>query len=377
MLHYFNLRRLNASFEPKLSRRVKRVVHSGFYLGDKEYVFFENEFAEYCGVKRCVGVGNGLDALTLILLAFRELGRVSEGDEVICPANTFIATILAVKRAGLTPVLCEPSPDTCNMEADQVKKLLSPRTRVLLPVHLYGRVSGMRKLRMLAKKHGLWLVEDAAQAHGARYGKRRAGSLGHAAAFSFYPSKNLGALGDGGAVTTDDEELADVVYALANYGSTDISLYSYQGVNSRLDEIQAAALRVKLPRLDEDNERRRRIAARYLQEIHWQPGLLRPAATEVDDSHVFHVFAVFSPQRDDLKYFLLQKCGIATHIHYPVPPHRQEAFRREWGDLSLPVTEQLHREELSLPVSPVMTEEEVSQVIEGVNHWIAKTLHTV
>ena len=369
---YLDLRRISESFQPQLGQAVERVLHSGWYLRGETTERFEQDFARFCGTDYCVGVGNGLDALTLIFLAYRVMGQMQEGDEVIVPANTYIATILAVWRAGLRPVLCEPCADTCNLDAAEAERLVTPRTRALLPVHLYGRLADMERLSGLAAAHGLKVVEDAAQAHGAslhaRGGQlRRAGGLGDAAGFSFYPGKNLGALGDGGAVTTSDPVLARTVRALANYGSEQKYVHQYKGVNSRLDEVQAAVLDVKLPRLDADNAHRRAVAARLLAEVEWGRIGIRVNVAPTPDN-VFHIFPVFTPRRDELQRYLLER-GICTQVHYPIPPHRQEAFAAEYGHLSLPVTERLHREELSLPMSPLLTESEVFRMVQALNEW--------
>ncbi|MDR1003936.1 MAG: DegT/DnrJ/EryC1/StrS family aminotransferase [Prevotellaceae bacterium] len=361
MIPYLNLQQLNASFEPQLSEAVLRVTASGQYLYGEATCRFEAQFARYCGVRHCVGTANGLDALTLIFLACRELNLLHDGDEVIVPANTFIATILAVLRAGLTPVLCEPRLDTCTIDPEAAERLITPRTRAILPVHLYGRQAAMPVLRELAARHHLLVIEDAAQAHGGGT------PTGLAAAYSFYPAKNLGALGDGGAVVTDDADLAAAVRALANYGASDKYVYIYKGVNSRLDELQAAVLSVKLARLDEDNARRRAIARRYLEQIPWErTGITAPVlATGIEPDNVFHIFPIFTPRREELQRQLLAH-GIATQIHYPVPPHRQQALHALFGNLHLPVTERIHREELSLPISPLLTDEEVGQVIAAI-----------
>lgn len=377
MIKYLDLQPLNASFEPELSDALLRVCHAGWYLYGKETARFEQAFAAYCGTTHCVGTGNGLDALTLIFLAYRELGAMAEGDEVIVPANTFIATLLSVLRAGLKPVLCEPDSATCNLDMACAESLITPRTRALLPVHLYGRLADMQGAHELAARYGLKIVEDAAQAHGAVWSKGlpgrkdtalRAGSLGDAAAFSFYPAKNLGALGDGGAVTTRDTELAAAVRSIANYGSNKKYVHRFQGINSRLDELQAAVLSVKLSRLDRDNARRRKIAQAYKEKIEWQRlGLSGTVLTDgITEANVFHIFPVFSPRRDALQHHLT-RCGIATQIHYPIPPHHQEALRKEYGKQQLPITERIHNEELSLPVSPLLTDEEVEQIIHCIN----------
>lgn len=365
MVKYFDLQRVNNSFEPELSGRVAETVGSGWYLQGSAVKSFENAFAAYCGCAHCVGVGNGLDALTIILRAYRELGVIAAGDQVIVPANTYIASILAVIAAGLEPVFCEPLFETCNIDVTRIESLITPRTKAIMPVHLYGRVADMQPILEIARRHSLKVVEDCAQAHGAVYNGVRAGALGDAAGFSFYPAKNLGALGDGGAVTTDDAELAAMVRALANYGSEKKYVNIVKGVNSRLDEIQATALSVKLPRLDSDNEKRREIAKRYMSEIK-NPLVQLPV---VDDwnAHVFHVFTVFTPHRDVLQRFLLSQ-GVESMIHYPIAPHRQQAMS-EYTALELPITERIHCQELSLPMSPLLTPEEVATVVSAVNSF--------
>lgn len=364
-IKFLDLQRINASFEPELTQAVERVIRSGRYLQGTEVQTFELAFSAYCGCRHTVAVGNGLDALRLILRAFRETEGWTNGDEVIVPANTFIATVLAVVEAGLTPVLCEPSLTDFLLDADRLDDLLTPRTRAVIPVHLYGRLCDMERIGTWAHNHGLKVIEDAAQAHGAACDGQKAGSLGDAAAFSFYPGKNLGALGDAGAVTTNDDRLAETVRMLANYGSASKYVNEYKGVNSRMDEWQAAALSVKLPRLDADNERRRRIATRYLAEVN-NP-LFRLPETGNAEAHVFYVFAVCCRRRDDLQRHLAD-CGIETLIHYPIPPHKQVAFR-EWNHLFLPITEQIHREVLSIPVGPMLTDSEVQQVTDALNSF--------
>lgn len=380
MIKYLDLQRINASFEPELSDALLRVSHSGWYLHGEATARFEQEFADYCGTAHCIGTGNGLDALTLIFLAYRELGVMNAGDEVIVPANTYIATLLSVLRAGLKPVLCEPSPETCNICVRHAETLITGRTRAIVPVHLYGRLADMEGVHNLANRYGLKIIEDAAQAHGAIYdeglpGKEnqpwRAGNLGDAAAFSFYPAKNLGALGDGGAITTHDAELAAIARSIANYGSTEKYIHLYQGVNSRLDELQAAALSVKLPRLNKDNARRREIAKLYKENIHWEHLNLRSTvhASDINGANVFHIFPVFSSRRDELQRHLAAH-NIHTQIHYPIPPHRQEALRQEYGMQQLPIAERIHNEELSLPISPLLTDEEAGQVIDCINAFV-------
>lgn len=380
MIKYLDLQKINASFEPALSDALLRVSRSGWYLHGEATARFEQEFADFCGTAHCIGTGNGLDALTLIFLAYRELGVMNAGDEVIVPANTYIATILSILHAGLKPVLCEPLPETCNIDVIHAETLITQRTRAILPVHLYGRLADMQGVYDLAARYGLKIVEDAAQAHGAIYDKvlpgkekqlLRAGNLSDAAAFSFYPAKNLGALGDGGAITTHDTSLAAIVRFIANYGSTEKYIHLYQGINSRLDELQAAVLSVKLPRLDKDNVRRREIAQLYKENIHWKyPKLQCTVSTEdIKESNVFHIFPVFSPRRDELQHYLTAH-NIHSQIHYPIPPHRQKALIQEYGMQQLPITEHIHNEELSLPISPLLTNEEVGQVIDCINSFV-------
>lgn len=370
MIDYLDLKRINRSFEPQLSETVTRIVRSGWYLLGEENREFEKEFAAYCGTTGCVAVGNGLDALTLIFMAYCSLGVMAPGDEVIVPANTYIASILAVQRAGLVPVLCEPDEDTCNIDPGKIAGQITEKTKAILVVHLYGRACRMDEIQALAREHSLKIVEDGAQAHGACDGGIRVGALGDAAGFSFYPGKNLGALGDAGAVTSCDEALVQRVRVLANYGSSKKYVHPFRGVNSRMDELQAAVLRLKLKRLDQDNEKRRQIARRYMNEIHGS-GLLVLPKVEHPQTHVFHIFTVFSPQRDALQEFLRMK-GIQTLVHYPIPPHRQDSMT-EYADLDLPVTDRIHREELSLPISPEMTEQEVCCVIDAVNEFLDQT----
>lgn len=366
VIPFLPLQQINASFEPGLSRAMQRVVASGRYIRGPECEKFEQSFAAFCGAHHCVGVANGLEALTLILKAYKVLGRLHDGDEVLVPADTFIASVLAISDAGLVPVLVDPDERTFTLSLKGVCAAVTPRTRAILAVHLYGRVCPMRELSTFAKERSLILVEDAAQAHGAVCGGVRAGALGDAAGFSFYPGKNLGALGDAGAVTTSDENLACVVRTLANYGSEKKYVNLYQGMNSRLDEIQAAVLSVKLPRLAADNVCRAKIAARYFEEIR-NPAVHLPD-TGAPGEHVWHVFAVRSDFRDALQAHL-RECGIETIIHYPVPPHLQGAYKNEFPGASFPVAERIAKTELSLPLYPQMTNSEISQVIETMNSF--------
>ena len=364
MVKYLDLKQVNEKYEPELSSEITRVVRSGWYLLGKENERFANMFAKYCGCEYCVPVGNGLDALTLILKAYREMLGWQDGDEVIVPSNTYIATILSVSYAGMTPVLCEPHLQDYLIDATLIEPLITDRTRVILPVHLYGRVCDMDAINAIAKQHGLKVVEDVAQAHGVRYKGKVAGNLGDAAGVSFYPGKNLGALGDAGCVTTNDAELARIVRTMANYGSSKKYVNEYKGHNSRMDEIQAAVLCVKLPYLDNDNERRRQIARMYDKGI-VNPLITKPMVAKNAEENVYHIYPVRCPKRDELVQFL-KKRNIQTVIHYPIPPHQQKAYK-EWNGQKFRISERIHEEILSLPISPVMTDEQVNRVIDAVN----------
>lgn len=366
MIRYCDLKKINSLYGTELHEAMMRAVESGWYIHGNECSAFEMEFAQYCACKHCIGTGNGLDALTIILLAYKVLGTMSDGDEIIVPANTYIASILAIMQAGMKPVLCEPSPSTCNIDPQRIEELITARTRAIMAVHLYGQTAPMNEIAAIAKRHSLKVIEDAAQAHGATLDSRPTGSLGDAAGFSFYPGKNLGALGDGGAITTNDALLAETARAIANYGSHKKYVNRYKGMNSRLDEIQAAALRIKLQHLDRDNARRREIARRYIASID-TPHITLPKVEDYE-SHVFHIFAAMSPYREKLQEHLKNE-GIETLIHYPIPPHRQEALR-EFSHLNLSITERIHHEELSLPCNPAMSDEEVAHVIEAANRFI-------
>lgn len=365
MIPFLDLQAINARERDALITAFTRVLDSGWYVLGEEVAAFEREYAQYCGTQFAVGVGNGLDALTLTLRAYRELGRLQPGDEVVVPANTYIATILAISENGLTPVLVEPDPATCNLDAALIEPALTPRTRAILPVHLYGQTADMTAINAVARKHGLLVIEDSAQAHGARHAGKCAGALGDASGHSFFPSKNFGALGDAGAVTTSDAQLADVVRALRNYGSREKYVNEYQGVNSRLDELQAAFLRVKLARIDSDNVRRCELAQRYLAGIR-NPAIALPSIGAKNEP-VWHVFVVRVPDRDALQRHL-QDRGIGTLIHYPIPPHQQRAYQ-PWNARSYPVTERIHAEVLSLPISPVLTDADADTVIAACNAW--------
>jgi len=373
MIKFLNLKRINDSFEPQLSQSIKRVLDSGWYLQGKEVAAFEKEYARYIGVKHCVGCANGLDALRLILKAYLELGDIHEGDEVIAPANTYIASILAITDNRLVPVLVEPDMQSYNIDPYRIEEKLTDRTRAIMIVHLYGQNAMHPEIDRIVRKYKLKLIEDNAQAQGCCYGKKRTGALGHAAGNSFYPGKNLGALGDAGAVTTDNEELATVIRALGNYGSSKKYVNDYQGLNSRLDEIQAAVLRVKLARLDEDNQKRRVVADFYKRLIN-HPDIILPnidqdgGGGELENrSHVWHLFVVRCRAREYLQQYLTDN-GVQTLIHYPIPPHRQAAYQH-WNNLSFPVTEQIHQEILSLPIEPAMTQSEIEKVLHVVNQF--------
>ena len=370
MVKFLDLHRVNERFRTEMDAAAKRVLDSGWYLLGTECEAFEREFAAYCGVKHAIGCANGLDALKLIVKAM----GIGPGDEVIAPANTYIASLIAISANGATPVLVEPDLATYLIDPAKIGEKISPRTKAIMVVHLYGRACDMDAINALARKHGLKVIEDCAQAHGAFCGGRRVGNLGDAAGFSFYPGKNLGCLGDGGAVTTNDDELAKKIRALRNYGSDVKYHFPYRGTNSRLDEIQAAWLRVKLPHLDADNARRAEIAARYCREITnplvTLPDLPAPRSGDAAGTvltNVWHVYPVRTERRDVFQTHLTER-GIQTVIHYPIPPHRQPAYT-EWHGLSLPITEEIHDTIISLPISPVMTEAEVSEVIAAVNAY--------
>jgi dTDP-4-amino-4,6-dideoxygalactose transaminase len=358
---FLSLKGVNARYADELKAAAARVIDSGWYVLGDEVVSFEREFAAYCGASHAVGVGNGLDALSLILRGYKELGVIEEGDEVIVPGNTFIASFLAITENRLVPVPVEPDPATFNLDPAGVEAAIGPRTRAIMAVHLYGQLADMSALTALARRHKLLLIEDAAQAHGAISGGRKAGAFGDAAACSFFPTKNLGALGDGGAVVTGDTALAQRIAALRNYGSDVKYHHLFQGLNSRLDEMQAAMLRVKLKYLDEDIAWRRRVARRYREGIRHAHIQLPVVARE--EQHVWHLFVVRCAHRDALQRHL-QAHGIQTQVHYPVPPHRQPAYAA-LRDSHLPLTERLHDEVLSLPMGPTLSEDAADKVIEA------------
>lgn len=363
MVKFLDLQAVNARYADELSEAAGRVIRSGWYLHGKETAQFESEYAQYIGTRHCVACGNGLDALTLMLQAYIQLGAIEPGDEVIVPANTFLATILAITRNGLRPVFVEPDADTLQIDDRLISQHITSRTRAILIVHLYGICAYTSRIADICREHSLLLLEDNAQAQGLHAPDgRRTGSLGDAAAHSFYPGKNLGALGDAGAVTTDDPILAHTIRSLGNYGFSRRYYADYQGSNSRIDELQAAFLRVRLRHLDDDNAHRQQIADYYRQHI------TNPHIRLIDQPSVNHIFPVFSENRDQLQQFLTER-GVETLIHYPVPPHLQECYP-EYHNLTLPLTEQLAAHELSLPISPVLTLEEAEYVTKTVNEFI-------
>ena len=359
---YLPLKRITAMYADEIHEAVGRVIDGGWYLRGNATEQFECEYSKYIGTRHCVCVANGLDALTLILRAYLQLGVLHEGDEILVPANTYIASILSITENRLVPILVEPRIDTLQIDDSLIEQAITSRTRAIMLVHLYGRCAYTDRIGSLCSKYGLKLIEDNAQAHGCYYGNKRTGSIGHAAAHSFYPGKNLGALGDAGAVTTDDDKLAEVVRAIANYGSSRKYVFDYLGRNSRIDEIQAAVLSVKLKYLAADNARRQAIANTYLNTIS-NPLVQMPTRSD----SVYHIFPVLCEQRDTLQYYLMEN-GVGTVIHYPIPPHQQACYKN-WHGLCLPVTEQIHAQELSIPCHQAMTEEEVSFVAELLNEF--------
>ena len=367
MIKFLDLFKVNELHREEIDEAIKRVLDSGWYLLGKEVESFEKEFAEFCGTKFCIGVANGLEALTLIFRAYKELGRFKDGDEVIVPANTYIASILSVTDNNLKVVPVEPDLNTYLIDPKEIEKAITPKTKAILPVHLYGRLCDMDTINAIAKNHNLIVVEDSAQSHGAIRNGVRSGAFGNASGFSFYPGKNLGCLGDGGCVTTSDEELANSIKALHNYGSHKKYHNVYKGVDSRLDEIQAAVLRVKLKYLDKENQKRREIAKYFCENIK-NPLVTLPILGDKDE--IWHVYPVRVKNRDNFQKYLTDK-GVQTIIHYPIPPHKQQAYK-EWNNLSFPITEQIHNEIISLPISQVMTDNEIKEMVEVVNQYGVK-----
>lgn len=368
MISFLDLKEVNAQYESELKDSFSRILKSGWYIAGNELSDFEKQFSAYCGTKHAIGVANGLDALILTLRAWKELGKLKDGDEVIVQANTYIASVLAITENNLIPVLVEPNSETYNLSAESILAAITSRTKAILPVHLYGQISPMDEIIEIAKAHKLLILEDCAQSHGALLNGKKAGAWGDAAGFSFYPGKNLGALGDAGAITTNDDELADALKALRNYGSHKKYENLYQGVNSRLDELQAALLAVKLKYLDETNRRRQEIAKAYCSGI-INELISLPYLPEHTSEHVWHLFVIQCDNRDKLQKFLSEK-GIQTLIHYPTPPHLQHAYL-ELGLIegSLPITESIHKKVLSLPMGPTLSDTEVQEVITALNEY--------
>ena len=365
MIKFLDLKGITDLYADEIKLAINSVVDSGWYLQGNANKQFESDYAQYIGTNYCVGVANGLDALIWIYRAYIEMGVMQPGDAVIVPANTYIASILAITENGLKPVLVEPNIETLEMDDRLIEQAITPRTKSILIVHLYGRCAYTEKIGELCRKYNLKLVEDNAQAHGCRYRGKRTGSIGDAAGHSFYPGKNLGAFGDGGAVTTNDEKLATCVRTLANYGSQKKYVFQYCGRNSRLDEIQAAILDVKLRHLDEDNSRRQHVAKYYYEHIN-NPLITMPTRLS-DENNVYHIFPVLCPERDRLQQYLTEN-GIQTLIHYPIPPHKQECYK-EWNTMNLPVTEQIHQQELSIPISQILSDDDIQQITSILNSF--------
>lgn len=365
MIPFLNLKKINDEYSDEIHDAVNKVISSGWYLQGEANNSFEKNYSKYIGTRHTIGVANGLDALRLIFRAYIEQGVLNEGDEVIVPINTYIASVLAITDNNLVPVFVEPDPSTLQIDDNRIEEAITDKTKAIMIVHLYGRCSYTDKIGRLCKQFELKLIEDNAQAHGCYFGNIRTGAIGDASGHSFYPGKNLGALGDAGAVTTNDDHLANTIRALSNYGSSEKYVSKYKGLNSRLDEIQAAVLDVKLKYLDKDIESRKQVARRYMTEIN-NPLVIIPVLSEWS-SHVFHLFPVFSEKRNELQQYLTAN-GIQTLIHYPIPPHKQLCYK-EYNEMSFPLTEQIHNEELSLPISPVMSEEEITSVIVAINNW--------
>ncbi|MEO5777431.1 MAG: DegT/DnrJ/EryC1/StrS family aminotransferase [Flavobacterium sp.] len=359
MIKFLDLQKINQQYQEEFQQKLKLVLDKGWFILGDEVKTFENNFADYCDAKHCIGVANGLDALVLIFKGYIQLGLLKKGDEIIVPANTYIASILAILQADLVPVLVEPDLETYNIDPDLIEAKISSKTKGILVVHLYGQLANMNKIIEIGYKYNLLMIEDAAQSHGLKF----KGS--HTRGFSFYPSKNFGALGDAGAITTNDDALAKVLFALRNYGSEEKYHNEFIGINSRLDELQAAFLNVKLPHLHSENGIRRSIAKRYLSEI--KNVRIKLPSWDLSDNHVFHLFVVRTADREALQAYLKQN-NIETVIHYPIPPHKQKAFAN-WNSLSFPITEKIHKEVLSLPMSPVMTMDEVDYVIKILNQY--------
>lgn len=366
MIKFLDLQKINLLHQEEIEAKLSQVFCSGWYLMGQELSTFESNLSNYIGTKYAIGVANGLDALRLILRGYIELGIMNHGDEIVVPSNTYIASILAISDNGLVPVLVEPDIENYNIDITKIEEKITSKTKGILIVHLYGRTVFSDKLKSLAEKHNLKIVEDNAQAIGAEWKGKKAGNLGDASGFSFYPGKNLGALGDAGAITTNDEDLAKTIRALANYGSNQKYVNIYQGLNSRLDEIQAAVLDIKLKYIDNENTVRRNIAKRYISEIS-NPKIILPENPTDENEHVWHLFVIRTENRDDLQKYLTEN-EVQTLIHYPIPPHKQQAYK-EWNDLSFSISEKIHDKVLSLPISPVMNDEDVERIIELLNQF--------
>lgn len=365
MIKFLDLKAINDQYKEEIKTAIDRVINSGWYILGDEVTGFEKEFAEYCGVKNCIGVANGLDALRLILRAYIEMGKIREGDDIIVPANTFIATILAISENRLNPILVEPNLDTYNIDEESIENAITTKTKAILVVHLYGQIGYTEKIKQIANKNKLIIIEDASQAHGAIYDGKKAGSLGDAAGFSFYPGKNLGAFGDAGAVTTNDDFLADIIRQLGNYGSSEKYIHKYKGLNSRLDEIQAALLRIKLKFLDREIIKRREIANFYLEKVQNSKIILPQIISQV--GHVWHLFIVRCEYRNKLQKYLNEN-DIQTLIHYPVPPHKQNAYQ-EASIVNLPITETIHKQVLSLPMGSHLDTNSAEIIVQNLNSF--------
>ncbi|MFQ3575274.1 MAG: DegT/DnrJ/EryC1/StrS family aminotransferase [Cytophagales bacterium] len=365
-IKFLDLLKINQQYEREIKHILSGIFDSGWYVLGEQVKNFEKDFANYCGTKHCIGVANGLDALILILEGFKILGKLKIGDEVIVPANTYIASVLAISKTGLIPVLVEPDETTFNLNPKLIEEKINPKTKAIMAVHLYGQTADMKNINTIASKHGLLVLEDSAQAHGALNNGIKTGNLSDAAGFSFYPGKNLGALGDGGAITTNEDELAEVLFAYRNYGSHQKYHNKYLGLNSRLDELQAAVLNVKLKHLDKENQLRNEVATKYLNQIN-NPIISLPQTADYG-THVWHLFVIRCEKRELLQNYLNEN-GIQTVIHYPIPPHQQKAYLGTLDNLSLPITEKIHQTVLSLPMSPVMEDNEIDYVIKTVNQF--------
>ena len=365
MIKFLDLQKVNKQYSEEISIAISNVINSGWYLLGQENKKFEEAYSNFIGTKYTLGVANGLDALRLILRGYIELGLMKEGDEVIVPANTYIASILAISDNNLVPVFIEPNDVNYQIDDSKIEQAITSKTKAIMIVHLYGACSYTNKISDICKKFNLKLIEDNAQAHGCYFENKMTGSIGDAAGHSFYPGKNLGALGDAGAITTNDKELFDVIKALANYGSSQKYVCNYKGLNSRLDEIQAVVLNVKLQHLIQDTEKRRKVAQFYYSNIKNES--IQLPKIEDWNSHVFHLFPIFTKRRDELQAYLTEK-GVQTLIHYPIPPHKQICYK-EYSELVLPMTEKIHNEELSLPISPVITKDELNTIVNLINNW--------